>query len=49
MEGRGSADLAGNMERGGTVPQGAVLHHESYSAAADVEAVMEYDERLDAF
>ncbi|WP_057430029.1 NADPH-dependent oxidoreductase [Pseudomonas syringae group genomosp. 3] len=31
------------------LPQGAVLHHETYSAAADVEAVAEYDERLGAF
>ncbi|MBP1143210.1 nitroreductase [Pseudomonas sp. PvP027] len=31
------------------LPQGAVLHHETCSAAADVEAVAEYDERLGAF
>lgn len=31
------------------LPQGAVLHHETYSTAADVEAVAEYDERLGAF
>ncbi|MCI3945730.1 Nitroreductase [Pseudomonas syringae] len=31
------------------LPQSAVLHHEIYSAAADVEAVAEYDERLGAF
>lgn len=31
------------------LPQAAVLHHETYSAAADVEAVAEYDERLGAF
>lgn len=31
------------------LPQGAVLRHETYSAAADVEAVAEYDERLGAF
>ncbi|WP_213881046.1 oxygen-insensitive NADPH nitroreductase [Pseudomonas sp. dw_358] len=31
------------------LPQGAVLHHETYSATADVEAVAEYDERLGAF
>ncbi|MEE4219654.1 nitroreductase family protein [Pseudomonas viridiflava] len=30
-------------------PQGAVLHHETYSAVADVDAVAEYDLRLGAF
>lgn len=31
------------------LPQGAVLHHETYSAIADVEAVAAYDERLGTF
>lgn len=31
------------------LPQSAVLHHEIYSAEADVKAVAEYDERLGAF
>ncbi|MFC3606780.1 NADPH-dependent oxidoreductase [Stutzerimonas tarimensis] len=31
------------------LPQRAVLHHETYSAAGEYEAVAEYDERLGAF
>ncbi len=31
------------------LPQAAVLHHETYSAVADVAAVAKYDERLGAF
>jgi nitroreductase len=31
------------------LPQAAVLHHETYSAAADGKAVADYDERLGAF
>lgn len=31
------------------LPQRAVLHHETYSAATDVAAVAQYDERLGAF
>lgn len=31
------------------LPQGAVLHHETYSPAADGQAVADYDQRLGAF